>query len=103
MQQQKPQHGAFIGGLVLGAVAGVILFYVVLAIGAFADVGAQPGQSLARLLLFVPSYVIGVGLGVLGFALTRKYYGILSGLAIGCAAGMLGFAALCNLIVGFQG
>ena len=102
MSQQPPVKAdvtAFIIGLVVGLFLGgsVLTLILFLVFGLAVDqVQKTNGLGLAFILEYVAAVFIGIGAAL---ALRRRV-GIISGLLLGLAAGLLGGTALCNVIAG---
>jgi hypothetical protein len=93
-----PRTGPFIGGLIAGfVVGGLILTPIAFFTAAFAF------NKLNASYVFVSIYVLAFVLG--GFAFWRIRVGLdfLSGFLTGVAAGLLGLAGLCNIVIGGLG
>jgi len=98
---KNPQQGRFIGGLIAGfAVGGVIVMPAavltsMLVFSRFSN--ANPNFA------FIAVYVLGIVLGISALGLARARIDFTSGFVGGIAAGLLGLAALCNVLVGGLG
>ena len=100
MAIQTPSPGQFIFGLAIGAAIGgfVAMPIAVLAMSLiFNSLHVSPAYA------FIVIYVIGGGLGAWGLWRSRKAVDFVNGFVIGSAAGLLGLAALCNVLLGGLG
>lgn len=102
MSQQppvKPDVTTFIIGLVVGLFLGGSALTLVL----FVLFGVGLGQSEKTNglgLAFILEYVVAILLGIGAAIAVRRRVGIVSGLLLGLAAGLLGGTTLCNVLAG---
>ena len=87
----------FIPGLLVGLIVGGIALTLTVFIGVGVLATNEGGNVVAPLLA---AYAVAIVLGLLGILGIRKGVSFWSGIALGCAVGMLGWTTVCTLMSG---
>ncbi|HEY1976913.1 MAG TPA: hypothetical protein VGG89_10230 [Candidatus Baltobacteraceae bacterium] len=98
---QQPPVKSDVTTFIIGVVVGMLVGGSVLTLVLFLVFGIAIGQATKNLsLAFILEYAVAILLGTGAAMAVRRNVGIVSGLLVGLAAGLLGGTALCNTIAG---